>query len=168
MKTTNPSPARTPDQPSQRASARSTRRGFLSTPRSRWMLLGGLFLLVLVVALLIPLWNRMTSGSAPESAQQLNSVPAGTTVTIALGVTALPSSDLLTGTLLERNADGLYHRTGKTVQVRWQNSTSIVMGQRQDVHVGAILQVRGRTTASGGSVVDADEIVILTGAVTVQ
>jgi hypothetical protein len=67
---------------------------------------------------------------------------------------------------LRANSDGSYSSTGSSVSIQWDPDRSITMGDRQDVHQGAILQVSG--PVGSDRVVHADQIVILTGVVTVR
>jgi len=134
-------------------------------------LLLGLLVLGIAAAILIPLYLVRTSAimgnSSPESASQLAAATPGSQATIVCEVSSLPSSTLIDGVLLQRQSDGSYSRTSKPVQMQWDpSSSSIVMGSSQEIHQGAVLQVHGRIDTQG--VIHVDQVVILTGAVTVD
>ncbi|HLG64574.1 MAG TPA: hypothetical protein VKY19_21730 [Ktedonosporobacter sp.] len=133
-----------------------------SSQRSYGSLLLGLFVFggVAIVGLLLYLgYSTMMGGSAPQTAQQFTSATPGSHVQVAFEVTGLPSSSLLNGNLLQKNADGTYSRTGRTLSVRW-DASKVVMGSSADVKVGAILQVSG--TLDAHDVLAAGQVVILT------
>ena len=128
-------------------------------------LLLGLLLVGVIVAIAIPFsmgFSSMMGGTAPQTASQLAASTPGASAHVALEVTALSSQTLFTGTLLQKNADGTYSRTEKTLSVQW-SASKLVMGSSSDVKVGAILQASGVLDRNG--VLTADQIVILTNAV---
>lgn len=125
-----------------------------------WLL--GVLIVVILAALAIPLYlgySKMMGGSASQTAQQFAASTPGAHVTWALEVTNTPSQTLLTGNLLQKNADGTYSRTGKTVRVQW-TAKSVVMGSSSQVKVGAILQASG--VLGTNDVLTASRVVILT------
>lgn len=139
---------------------------WLSTRRGRVLL--GLLIVLLLAAVGIPLifFGQMMMGSEPMSESQFTEATPGAQVEIAVEIVEAQADDLLMGEVLERDDDGTYPRTGQMVRIRWQpGSTSIVMGQQDDVEPGAVLQVRGIIDPEG--VLDADRIVVLTSSVTV-
>jgi hypothetical protein len=130
-----------------------------------------LLVLGIAAAILIPLslarTSAMMGNASPESASQLAKASPGSQATIGCEVTSLPSKTLIDGVLLQRQSDGSYYHTSRKVQIHWNPSGSaIVMGSSQDIHQGAVLQVYGRIDMQG--VIHADQLVILTGAVTVH
>ncbi len=128
------------------------------------LIIGG----VAVIAVLFYLsFSSMMGGaaSAPQTAQQVASATPGSQANVAVEVTGLSSQTMLEGNLLQKNADGTYSRTGKTITVQW-NHSQIVMGSSSDVKVGAILQASGIIGTS--DVLTATQIVILTGAVQIE
>ncbi len=136
-------------------------------------LLLGLLVLAVAAAALIPFvlaQNSMVGmggGPPPETQTQLTRATPGSLVKVACEVTSLSTNNLIEGTLLQRNSDGSYSRIGQTVRLQWNpNHSSIVMGNNADIHQGAVLQVSGHVGNDG--LIDADQIVILTGAVTIQ
>jgi hypothetical protein len=137
--------------------------------RSRWLFLWvGLLLAGGVAAVLVPfLLVSTTMGADPalQSASQFALASPDTRVAIALEVTSLPSGTLLTGALLQKNADGSYTRTAQQATVRWSGE-QLVMGSRNDIRQGAIVQVSG--LVGSDSIVQASQIVVLTGFVQVH
>ncbi|MDQ2715162.1 MAG: hypothetical protein M3Z08_09675 [Chloroflexota bacterium] len=136
--------------------------------KRRGLLLFGLLMVGVIAVSVLALslgFAGMMGGSAPQTAQQLASATAGSQVTVALVVTAIPSPTLLTGTLLEKLSNGTYSRTGKNINVKW-NSAQVVMGSRSAVKARAILQVSG--TMALNDVLTAGQIVILTSFVHIQ
>lgn len=130
---------------------------------SRGPLLLGLLIVGVLAAIVIPFYlgfSNMMGGSAPQTAQQFASSSPGSQAKVAVEVISVPSQTLLTGNLLQKNSDGTYSRTGKTVQVKWSSTTSLAMGSSSDVKVGAIIQVSGLLDAN--DVLTAGQIVILT------
>lgn len=137
------------------------RSPWLSTTRGR--LLFALLIVLLLVALAIPLFffGNMMMGAAPMSESQFAAAAPETRVEIACEILEIQEDGILVGAMLERSDAGAYSRTSQKVYIRWQpESTSIVMGQEEDVLPGAILQVSGVLDAEG--ILDADQIVILT------
>jgi hypothetical protein len=125
-------------------------------------LLLGLLLIGIIAALAIPFYlgfSSMMGGTPPQTAQQIAASTPGSQVHVAIEVTTLSSQTLLTGNLLQKNADGSYSRTGKTMSVKW-SGTNIMMGSSSDVKVGAILQTSGVLDKNG--VLTAGRIVVLT------
>lgn len=132
-------------------------------------LLLGLLIVGGIVAILIPLYlarnMMMGSGTPLQTARQFALASSGSQVTIALELTSMPSSTVLKGTLLQKNADGSYSRTNQTVNVQW-NPSQVIMGGSSDVKQGAILQVSGRLGYN--DVLIASQVVILTGFVQIK
>jgi hypothetical protein len=128
-------------------------------------LLLGLLLIGIIAAIAIPFYlgfSSMMGGTSPQTAQQIAASTPGSQVHVAIEVTTVSSQVLLTGNLLQKNADGSYSRTGRTINVRW-SATNLVMGSTSDVKVGAILQTSGVLDGSG--VLTAGQIVVLTNVV---
>ena len=131
----------------------------------------GLLVLGIAAAIFIPLYLARTvammGNASPESASQLAKASPGSQATIVCEVTSLPLNTLIDGVLLQRQSDGSYSHTSRKVQIQWNPSGSaIVMGGSQDIHQGAVRQVQGRIDTQG--VIHADQLVILTGAVTIR
>lgn len=85
---------------------------------------------------------------------------------MALEVVEASADGPLTATLLERTGQDAYTRTGRVLQVGWGPETPILMGRREDVRAGAVVQVRGRIL--GADQLDADRLVVLSGVVAVH
>jgi len=123
----------------------------------------GLLIGVLIPAYLIS--NRMM-GATTMTEVEVSVVSPGGEIEATLEVGGTPSEDVLQGTLLERQGDGTYQRTKRTLNVRWRSDTPVVMGKKADVHRGAVIQIKGKSRLDRS--VEAERIVILTGYVTVR
>jgi hypothetical protein len=122
----------------------------------------------LLTGMIIPVYlisNRMMSAK-PMTEAEVAAVSLGGEVEATLEVTGTPSEGVLQGTLLERQGNGTYQRTNRTLSVRWRSDTPVVMGKKADVHRGAVIQIKGKSRSDRS--VDAERIVILTGYVTVR
>lgn len=101
-----------------------------------------------------------TMGPQPAGPTDLDTMPVGTRFEIALLLTDTATNEV-TGTVLVRDDDAVYHNTDRVVTVRWAPDTPLYMGQRSDIKVGGALQARG--TLSDANTVTADRLAILTG-----
>ncbi len=131
--------------------------------RYSWVIL----IVGVLIAIMIPVYfvsNRMMSAK-PMTEAEVAVVSPGGEIESTLEVTATPSDDVLQGTLLERR-DGAYQRTKRSLNVRWRSDTPLVMGKKADVHRGTVIQIKGKSRPDRS--VDAEQIVILTGYVTVR
>ena len=145
-----------------------------SIPSATRPFLLGLLILAVVAAILVPLYivrTTMTSqlAGSPTNAgtqAQAAAVRPGSHTMLLCQVTSTPENNRMNGLILKENSDGSYSSTGSSVSIQWDPNRSITMGSRQDVHQGAILQVSGSVRSD--RVVHADQIVILTGIVTVR
>jgi tetrahydromethanopterin S-methyltransferase subunit A len=94
---------------------------------------------------------------------QVQATPPGTTVDVAIAVTGLPAVDLLAGPLLEPDATdpfSTFRRTEHQMRLHWTEETRIVMGERDDLQIGALVRTRG--TLGADDQIDAQQLVILT------
>jgi hypothetical protein len=145
-----------------------------STPSATRPLLLGLLILAMVAAIIVPLYivrttmNSQLAGSPTNVGTQAQSaaVTPGSLAKFVCQITSTAANNRMDGLILKENSDGSYSSTGSSVSIQWDPNRSISMGSRQDVHQGAILQVSGSVGAD--SIVHADQIVILTGIVTVR
>ena len=146
----------------------------LLKPAAARPLLLGLLILAVVVAILVPLYvlrNTMLSQLAGtptnvRTGTHAAAVTPGSFARFVCQVTSLAAKNRMNGVILKENSDGSYSSTGSSVSIQWDPNRSLAMGSSQDVHPGAILQVSGLVESSG--VVHADQVVILTGVVTVR
>ena len=151
--------------------SKSPSRRLYSSRAARPLLLG-LFVLGLAAAILIPLYLARSAtqtgmgGSPPNTEAQFIDATPGSLAKIVLEVTSTPTTTLLNGTFLARKNDGSYSRTARVVTVKWNPDRSVVMGGSQDVRQGAVIQVSGHVNVEG--TIDADQVVILTNAITVH
>ena len=76
------------------------------------------------------------------------------------------SEGRIRGTLLEKQDETHYARTGNAAEVAWGKDTAVVMGKAEDIRAGAIVHVTGKVAADRS--VQAQQIVILTGYVQVK
>ena len=149
----------------------SKRSSILSATRP---LLLGLLILAVVAAILVPLLILRTTmisqlaGSPTNVGTQTQTaaVTPGSLARFVCQITSTAANNRMNGLILQKNSDGSYSSTGSSVSIQWDPNRSITMGSRQDVHQGAILQVSG--PVGSDRVVYADQIVILTGIVTVR
>ena len=152
----------------------SKRGNRLLKPAAARLLLLGLLILAVVVAILVPLYvlrNTMLSQLAGiptnvRTGAHAAAVTPGSLTKFVCQVTSLAANNRMNGLILKENSDGSYSSTGSSVSMQWDPNRSLAMGSSQDVHPGAILQVSG--SVGSNSVVHADQIVILTGVVTVR
>jgi hypothetical protein len=131
-------------------------------------LLLGLLIVGVLVALFIPFFlaRTMMGSSAPTTSTQLAGAVPGSLVKVVCRVSSVSADNIITATFLTRNGDGSYSPTPKTLRVRWNPGQPVVMGSSQDVRPGAVLQVSGHVDDKG--IIQSDQIVILTGAITVR
>lgn len=136
--------------------------------RRRWLFLWvGLLLAAAVAAVLVPFlltYTAMGADPAVQTANQFALASPDAPVAIVLEVTSLPSGTLLSGAVLQKNADDSYTRTSQDATVRW-SAAQLVMGSTTDIRPGAIVQVNGQM--GGDSIVQASQVVVLTGFVQV-
>ncbi|HJP78298.1 MAG TPA: hypothetical protein VJ914_28755 [Pseudonocardiaceae bacterium] len=106
-----------------------------------------------------------TMGPQPAGPADLDTMPTGTRFEIALLLTETATNEV-TGTVLQRDDDGVYHSTERVVTVRWEPGTPLYMGQPSDIRTGGAFQARG--VLSSANTVTADRLAILTGYVEVR
>ena len=145
-----------------------------SKPSAARPLLLGFLILAVVAAILVPVYLLRTTmisqlaGSPTKVGTQAQSaaVTPGSPAKVECQIIATAANNRINGVILKENSDGSYSSTGSSVSIQWDPNQSLTMGSRQDVHQGAILQVSGSVDRQG--VVHADQIVILTGVVTIR
>lgn len=145
-----------------------------SRPAAIRPLLLGVLILSVVAAILVPVYVMRASmisqlaGSPANVGTQTGSaaLTPGSHARFVCRITATAANNRMSGRLLKENRDGSFSSTGSSVSIQWNPNQSLTMGTRQDVHPGAILQVSG--TVDRHSVVHADQIVVLTGEVSVR
>ena len=105
----------------------------------------------------------MAQISTPATWEQFRAAELGAQVDVVLAVTELPAPGILGGTFLEADEAELfsaYRRTAHQLRVLWTPATQIAMGGPDDLHVGALVRVRG--VLASDAQVDAQKLVILT------
>jgi tetrahydromethanopterin S-methyltransferase subunit A len=99
----------------------------------------------------------------PMTAAELAAATPGMAVNVALAITGLPTPELLNGELLqadEAEPFSAFRRIGQEIQVRWSPTTQFAMGEGSDLHVGALVRVRGALDER--RLIEAERLVILT------
>jgi hypothetical protein len=140
-----------------------------STRRTVLPLLVGIFILAILAAIAIPIYltfSNMTARLASSPSGVSAGITPGAQAKFVCQVTSTSTNNLIHGTILAVNSDGSYSPTRQTVSIQWNPSQGVVMGSSQDVRQGAVIQVSGPTDGNGA--VHANQIVILTGYVTVH
>lgn len=143
----------------------------LETPPRWWATRRGRLLLTALAAALIAavatplIAMRRMMDARPVAERAVAAAVPGEQLDVAIELAAA-AEGALSGAVLEQVAGTRYRRTPRTMAVRWTAATPIVMGQRDDVRAGAIVQVRGRLDAR--ATLDADRLVVLTGYVEVR
>jgi hypothetical protein len=135
----------------------------------RWLVFLALFVLGIVAAVVIPLYllrGGMMGSSTPDPYSQYVALTSGSPVKIVCEISTSPTNGSVQGIFLVKNNDGSYTRTGRVVHVHYTGSLPVVMGSAQDVHQGTMVQISGHSGGDGS--VSAEQIVILTGYVTVH
>ena len=128
-------------------------------------LLLGLLILAVAVAVLLPF--AMVGESPLETQTDLTRAAPGSPARVTCEVTATTSNNLIIGSLLQRQPDGSYSRTGQTVRIQWDpNHSPVVMGTNADIRQAAVLQVSGHV--GNDEVLYADQIVTLTDIITIH
>ena len=106
---------------------------------------------------------RMQPEAASQS--QFAQLKPQETARVVVEVSGISAGEIR-GELLDKQDDTHYTRIKNEARIRWDSSTSIVMGKTADVRPGAILHVTG--TVGGDRSLQARQIVILTGYVQVK
>lgn len=109
--------------------------------------------------------KRRPMGPAPATAAQLAASSVGEQLDAAIEVSAA-SPDQLTGIVMERDDEGIYHRTAQPAIVLWGTATQVVMGKPADIRPTSQLQVHGKLAAA--NTIEAQQIAIVTGYVEVS
>ena len=149
---------------------RSTRAGRLHWG---WVVLVTILVLGVVAALVLP--TKMLHGSmrmpVSTSTEGLTRAAPGQPVDLVVQVQSVRPDGPARAWLLQSVSDSQYLRTGASVWIERSAQTKTVMGDPRDVAPDAVLQVHA--TATGRAidhitVVDASQIVIITGFATVR
>jgi hypothetical protein len=133
--------------------------------RTRWIALVLVILSVAITASWMAMKRMMRV--EPTTVAELARGRTGR-IEIALEVTGTRADATCDATMLEPDDAGgtAYHRTRWALHVGIDARTQVVMGQRSDLHTGAVAIARG--TVQGDDIIDVDRIVVLTGQVTVR
>jgi hypothetical protein len=138
-----------------------------------WIVVGGILALAIIAALVLPI--RMRNGSmrmpvAMTAAQLARAAPAAD-VDLVVQVQSVRPGGTTRAWLLQSVSPSQYTRTRTAVWIDRSPATKTVMGSASDVISGAVLQVHAIATGrmlDGYPVVEASQIVIISGFATVQ
>lgn len=133
------------------------------------LLLVGVFILALVAAIIIPVWmsrTLMMQGTMPDTVARLASAQPGTKVKVVCEITTRLSPTLIEGIVLEASGGESYRRSEQSVRIQINPGQEIIMGGQQDLRKDTIIQVQGSLDQE--KVIQSDQVVILTGYVTVK
>ena len=104
-----------------------------------------------------------TETLAPAVANQLR---PGESAKLVLELTTVDAGMSAQGRLLEKQSETSYKRTPELLRVVYDAATPVVMGKPADIHTGGVVYVSGQVQRD--RTVQATQIVVLTGYVTVQ
>ena len=130
-----------------------------------WLPMLVLLGLALAVAAGLLSSRMMTRGASP-AANAIGSADSGTPMDMVVELTGSSAGDL-TARLLVKRGDG-YRRGPETLQLHLVPEVKLAMGGRADLKPGAVLQVRGILESSSRRLLDAEQVVFLTGYVKVE
>jgi hypothetical protein len=138
-----------------------------------WIAVAGLFVLAIAAALLLP--STMLHGSmrmpVSMSPRQLARAAPAQAVDLVVEVQSVRPRSPARALLLRSISPSRYARTRTAVWIDRSSATKTVMGNAGDVVAGAVLQVHATATGrviDGNPVVEASQIVIISGFATVQ
>ena len=148
-----------------------------SSSRSRispaWIAVAVVFICLVIAALLLPM--RMLHGSmrmpVAMSAAELGQAVPNQPIDLVVQVQRAHPDGPALAWLLRSLSASEYARTSSTVWIERSAATKTVMGNARDVTSGAVLQVHATATGrtvDGSPVVDASQIVIITGFASVR
>jgi hypothetical protein len=100
------------------------------------------------------------------SSASLPQLKVGEEVKVVVEITSVLSGSIIQGTLLEKQTETVYHRSGNSTKIAFEPSTPVVMGKVSDIHQGAIVHIKAKMGED--HVLHAEQIVVLTGYVKVQ
>lgn len=99
----------------------------------------------------------------PMTLQQFESADLGSRVDLFITVTDLPQERVMGGVFLtmdDAQPFTVYHRTNRTLQATWSPATKVIMGQADEIVVGALLRLVGKRLDPNK--VDAEAVIVLT------
>ena len=110
--------------------------------------------------------SRMMTRGTPQTANAIGTADSGTPMDMVVELTGSSAGDL-TARMLVKRGDG-YLRGADTLQLHLMPDAKLMMGARGDLKPGAVLQVHGILESSSRHLLDAEQLVFLTGYVKVQ
>jgi hypothetical protein len=111
--------------------------------------------------------SRMMVLNKPVGAAEIGTGSPGTSLDVAVEVTSLSAAGDVTARLLGKRGDA-YARTASVLEIHLMPEAKFVMGGRSDLKPGAILQVHGILESAERKLLDAEQVVFLTGYVKVE
>lgn len=110
--------------------------------------------------------SRLMVRSAPAAANQIGAADSGTALDVVVEVTGSSAGDI-TARLLDKHGDG-YRRGADSLQLHLVPEVKFMMGGRADLKPGAVLQVHGILESASRRLLDAEQVVFLTGYLKVE
>jgi hypothetical protein len=111
--------------------------------------------------------SRMMTATRPAQPAAVTNSAAGSTLDMEVQVTGSTTAGNLTTRLLVRRGDA-YVVSADTVEIHLMPDAKFVMGSQADLKPGAVLQVHGILESASRRLLDAQQLVILTGYVKVE
>ena len=111
--------------------------------------------------------SRMMVMSKPAGAAAIAARNPGAALDVAVEVTGVSPVGDVTASLLGKRGDG-YVRTAGVLKIHLMPEAKFVMGDRGDLKPGAVLQVHGILESAERKLLDAEQVVFLTGYVKVE
>lgn len=130
-----------------------------------WLPMLVLLGLALAVAAGLLSSRMMTRGASP-AANAIGSADSGTPMDMVVELTGDSAGDL-TARLLAKRGDA-YVRGADTLRIHLMPDAKLMMGGRADLKPGAVLQLHGILESASRRLLDAEQVVFLTGYVKVE
>lgn len=110
--------------------------------------------------------SRMMTRGTSQATNAIATADSGTSMDVVVELTGDSAGDL-TARMLVKSGDG-YRRGADTLQLHLMPDAKLMMGARGDLKPGAVLQVHGILESASRHLLDAEQVVFLTGYVKVQ
>ncbi|MFI4921352.1 MAG: hypothetical protein ACHQAZ_06900 [Gammaproteobacteria bacterium] len=111
--------------------------------------------------------GRTMTLARPAAVTEITAGNSGTAMDVAVEVTGISSSGEIDARLLTKRGDGYVH-TAQALKLHLMPDVRFVMGAHTDLKPGAVLQVRGLLESASRRLLDAKQVVFLTGYVKVE
>ena len=117
--------------------------------------------------ILIDVVGRMESMQPQgQTADAIAATSPGTKLKAIIRIDRKSAGREFSGSILEELGSNQFHATAKTLRVIMDHAPRLIMGSQADLHSGAVVEVSG--TAVSSTIIDASQIVVLTGYVEVR